>query len=65
MTTQREKIKVIDNISNLIQGIKSIKHKNDLAYIIHCIIDTGKIDYNLIACYKKDLFCNCPNKTTQ
>ena len=56
----KENLKVIDTITNLIQGVKTSKDKNNLAYMIHCIIDGAKIDYDLIASYKikanSDLF---------
>ena len=55
-----EKIKTIDILTNCIQSIDNKKIKDDIAYLIHCIIDGIKIDYNIIAQYKilanKDLF---------
>ena len=55
-----EQAKTINIITNLIQSLESPKDKNDLAFMIHCIIEGEKINYDLLASYKieanKDLF---------
>lgn len=59
----QEKLKAINTLSNNLQKIDNVKAKNDIAYLIHEIIEADYIDSNLsrqITAYSimanKDLF---------
>ena len=59
MITEKE-LKVINDLTDVIQGLETKKEKDDVAYLIHRIIEGDKIDYNGIASWKlqanKDIF---------
>ena len=63
MQKEIEVLKAIDNLSNIIQEVKTIKEKNEVAYLIHRIVKNGVTAEirNEITGWKiqgkKDLFC--------
>lgn len=58
MTTEqktKELLNQIDILSNCIQGVDDKTQKDDIAYLIHTLIDKKEVsehDYKLIAFYK-------------
>ena len=61
--TNQEKFKQIDILTNCLQLIKKNSLKNEVAYLIHQIINNDVNDdiYDIIASYKieskKEIFC--------